>query len=318
MERALWKRAATLAVCCLSLTRPLALVSIGNMMASDSAFAHGSGSGEPDPKLDPIFATDPFPLPAGARAERNLAYGRDPRQRLDLYTPAHAHGAPAILMVHGGGWRRGDKQLWRVVRNKVTHWVGKGYIFVSTNYRLVPEADPLAQAADVAKALEFVERHLRTWGGDPHKLILMGHSAGAHLVALLTADPSIAERAGAKPWLGSVSLDSGAMDVTQIMLAPHFRLYDEAFGSDPTYWREASALERLHGEPVAPILVVCSMRRAGSCPQGRAFAEKVERFGGRAEVLPENLSHAEINDLLGTQRPYTAHVDAFLQSLGLP
>ncbi len=312
------KRAAMLAVCCLSLAGAFALVSCSNMSGGDRAFAHGLGEDDPDPKLNPMFAMGPFPLPPGARVQRNIAYGGDPRQQLDVYIPADARNAPAILMVHGGGWRRGNKQLWRVVKNKVTHWVGRGYVFVSINYPMVPESDPLTEAADVAKALAFVEQHLRSWGGDPHKLILMGHSAGAHLVSLLTAAPSISERAGAQPWLGTVALDSAAMDVTQIMREPHYRLYDEAFGSDPAYWREASPIDRLQGKPVAPILMVCSARRSNSCPQARAFAAKVAGFGGRAEVQPEDLTHAEINDLLGTPRPYTTHVDDFLHSLGLP
>jgi acetyl esterase/lipase len=287
-------------------------------MLGDDATAEALGEEESEPRFHRLVHMGPFPLPPGAHVLRDVAYGSFPRQQLDVYVPAHASNAPAILMVHGGGWRRGNKQLWGVVRNKVSHWVGKGYVLISINYRMVPAADPLAQAGDVAKALAFVEQHLRSWGGDPERLVLMGHSAGAHLVALLTADPGIAARAGAHPWLASVSLDSGAMDVAQIMRARHFPLYDEAFGSDPAYWREASPTERLHAKPAAPILIVCSTRRLDSCPQGRAFAAKAVALGGRAEVLPVDLSHGEVNGLLGTPGAYTRAVDAFLSSLGLP
>lgn len=314
MRRAFLKHTAALGSRLLSGAASLTFPLLASATPVRGAFAQDGAS----QRLDSIYAMGPFALPAGARVERNLAYGSDPRQRLDVYIPANAQDAPAILMVHGGGWRRGDKQLWRVVKNKVAHWVGRGYLFVSTDYRLVPQADPVGQAHDVARALAFVEANLRSWGGDPARLVMMGHSAGAHLVALLTADPAIAAREGAKRWLGSIALDSGAMDVAQIMRARHWRLYDVAFGSDPAYWRRASPIDRLKGPPAEPILVVCSTRRRESCPQGRAFAAKITQLGGRAQVLLEDLSHAEINDLLGTPGAYTARVDAFLHSLGLP
>jgi acetyl esterase/lipase len=221
-------------------------------------------------------------------------------------------------MVHGGGWTRGNKGLWRVVKNKVGYWVGKGYILVSTNYRMVPSADPVTQATDVAKALAFVQAHLKSWGGDPARIVLIGHSSGAHLVALLTSDPAIAARAGAAPWLATISLDSAAMNVEQIMRRRHLGLYDQVFKNDPSYWREASPTLRLAGKPVAPMLAVCSSQRMDSCPQAQAFAARAKQFGGRVEVLPVDLSHPQINAYLGTTGAYTNAVDAFLKSLGLP
>ncbi|HJV60890.1 MAG TPA: alpha/beta hydrolase [Albitalea sp.] len=254
------------------------------------------------------------PLPPGVRVERDLAYGPDPAQKLDVYRPAHAQGAPVILTVHGGGWVHGDKAMGRIVTNKVAHWVPQGKIVISINYRMA-EADPLQEADDVARALAFAQAHAADWGGDPARFTLMGHSAGAHLVSLLSADPSIATRQGAKPWRGTVALDSAAFDVTAIMQARHYRLYDRAFKSDPALWREASPLLRLHAAPV-PMLLVCSTRRADSCAQAGAFAAKAKGLGGRIEQLPQDLSHAQINEQLGQAGAYTDAVDAFLRSLG--
>ena len=268
--------------------------------------------------LNDSTESGPFPLPAGARLERDLAYGGDPLQRMDVYHPAQAANAPVIFMVHGGGWMRGNKAMWRVVRNKVGHWVGKGYLLVSTNYRMAPAADPVTQADDVAKALAFVQSHLRSWGGDASRVIVMGHSSGAHLVALLTADPSIAARQGATPWLGTVSLDSAAMNVAQLMTRHHLGLYDQVFKADAAYWRQASPTLRLTGKPAAPMLAVCSSRRLDSCPQARAFAARAAQFGGRVDVLPVDLTHPEINAYLGAAGSYTDGVDSFLRSLGLP
>jgi len=287
------------------------------MIIGRAAAQRGTSGGDSGPASDDARAMGPFELPAGARVQRNLAYGDDPAQHLDVYLPAKAEGAPVFFMVHGGAWRQGNKALWRVVKNKVAHWIGKGYIFVSTNYPMLPSADPLTQADSVAKALAFVQSKLRSWGGDPAHLVVMGHSSGAHLVALLAVDPAISARHGVTPWLATVSLDSAAMDVEEIMHRRHFRFYDQAFKQDPEYWRQASPLHRLTGKPVTPLLIVCSSRRADSCPQGRALAAKVAGFGGRAEVLPVPLTHSEVNDLLGTQSAYTDRVDAFLQTLGL-
>lgn len=257
--------------------------------------------------------TQVAPLPPGARRISNLAYGADPAQRLDVYVPARASGA-IIVMVHGGGWRDGDKALPSVVDNKVAHWVAAGTIFISIDYRMLPGTDPLHQADDVAAALAWSQQHARDWGGDPGKVVLMGHSAGAHLVALVAADPSAAHARGVRPWRGTIALDSAALDVEQIMTDPHLPLYDAAFGSDPAYWRAASPYEQL-ARGAAPMLLVCSSQRAESCANARRFAARAQSLGDSARVLPEPLSHREINDTLGLPSDYTRAVDAFIASL---
>jgi len=265
---------------------------------------------------DSAGASGPFPLPPGARLERDIPYGNDPHQRLDAYVPSGANRAPVIFMVHGGGWSRGRKDLWRVVRNKVTYWVGRGYVFVSTDYRMSPQADPVTQCEDVASALAVVQSRLPSWGGDPEQMIVMGHSSGAHLVALLTADPAIAARHGVRPWRASVMLDSAALNLDRLMGRRHFQMYDRVFGSDPAYWREASPTLRITSKPVAPALLVCSSKRLDSCPQAREYARRAQQYGERADVLPVDLTHPQINDQLGVAGSYTAGVDSFLRSLG--
>lgn len=259
-----------------------------------------------------------FNLPAGARLLRDLAYGPHERQRMDIYLPRQpatgAASAPVILMVHGGAWRFGDKALRRVVENKVTHWLPKGFILVSANYRLLPDTPPLEQARDIARALASVQAKAADWGGDPSRVILMGHSAGAHLVALLTAHPALAGTEGARPWRGTVALDSAAMDVVQIMEGRHPRLYDRAFGKSVADWRAASpTLQLTTGAP--PLLAVCSLQRKDACPQAEGLRRRAATLGSQVEVLPQDLSHREINEALGQPGGYTAAVDAFLQSL---
>ena len=84
-------------------------------------------------------------LPPGTRVLHDLAYGPDPRQRFDVYLPASPHNAPVILFVHGGGWANGNKDNPGIVENKAAYWLPKGYVLVSTNYRMRPDTAPLAK-----------------------------------------------------------------------------------------------------------------------------------------------------------------------------
>lgn len=246
---------------------------------------------------------------------RDQPYGDAPAQRFDIYAPAQAEGAPLILMVHGGAWARGDKAARGVVDHKAARWVARGFIVISANYRLLPEAAPIEQARDIARALAAVQGKAVAWGGDGRRVILMGHSAGAHLAALLAASPTLAAEHGADPWLGTVALDSAALDLVQLMERRHLALYDRAFGTDPQAWRVASPFHAL-AEGRQPILAVCSTtRRDDPCGQARRFAAKAGSLGVRAQVLEQALSHSEINARLGEPGRYTEAVESFLAGL---
>jgi acetyl esterase/lipase len=282
--------------------------------------AQGQAAEAPDPEAAAALesgeaAGGKFVLPPGARAERDLAYGPAPQQRLDVYIPPGAKNAPILLMVHGGAWMFGDKG--HVVGNKARHWLPRGYVYVSSNYRMARPPNPLDQAEDVGRALAFVQANASSWGGDGSRVVLMGHSSGAHLVALLAALPAAVARSGAKPWLGTVALDSAALDLVELMRGRHPRLHDRVFGAEPARWTELSPLQQLTAAPL-PMLLVCSSRRGDSCPAARRFAAKAVSLGGRATVLPVDLGHGEINSELGRSAGYTASVDDFLRSLGLP
>lgn len=250
-------------------------------------------------------------------AHKDIAYGPDPQQRMDMYRPARAHDAPVLFLVHGGAWMLGDKASRGFIHDKVAHWVPMGYVVVSVDYRMSRLPDPLQEADDVARALAFAQHEAASWGADPARFVLIGHSAGAHLVALLTAAPRITEDAGVRPWLATIALDSAAYDVVQLMQSPHFRFYDRVFKHDPALWRAASPSLRLTRKPV-PMLLVCSTLRRTSCSQARAFAQRARGLGGRVELLPEDKTHEQINKELGADPAYTGQVQDFLRTVGLP
>lgn len=245
----------------------------------------------------------------------DIAYGRDKKQRLDVYLPNEPKNAPIIVMVHGGAWSKGDKQMDRVVENKAARWNPKGVIFVSVNYRLLPDADPLKQADDVANALSYVQTHALEWGGNPQKIVLMGHSAGAHLVDLVSSDPTRYPQL--KAWLGTVSLDSAAMDIPKVMAKKHYDFYDDAFGTDPKYWADTSPYQRLNSNAVSMMLVCSSQRPDKPCAQVESFTQKAKALGIHTEVQPEAMSHKEINEDLGLESDYTKAVEAFIRSVGI-
>lgn len=250
---------------------------------------------------------------------RDLPYGQAKAQTMDIYLPdmsgkGHEKKAPVIFMVHGGGWRTGDKTHSRVTVNKVRRWVPKGFIFISANNRLRPEADPLEQAQDICHAIAQAQKKVKSLGGDPDKFILMGHSAGAHLVTLVNSIPEMAYKAGARPWLGTVSLDSGAIDVVSIMESRHPAMYDNAFGDDPLFWKKASPYHNL-SSGAKPLLLVCAANRRKALRSAEKFIVRAKSLELNCQQTIELLSHGEINENLGLESDYTARVEKFMAGL---
>src|SRR5262245_30971799 len=133
-----------------------------------------------------VFVPSPF-LPDDPKFHRGIPSPspRNERQMLDVYAPSEGKNHPVVVWIHGGGWRRGDKAD---VHNKPKAFVDKGFILVSINYRFVPDVKVNEIAGDVAKAIRWVHDHAKDYGGDPNTIIVMGHSAGAQLGALVCTD----------------------------------------------------------------------------------------------------------------------------------
>lgn len=135
----------------------------------------------------PDRAAEPFQLPAGVQSELDIAYAADsPAQKLDLYLPPGEAGAPrpALVVVHGGGWRGGDKQRGQWARIPA-QYASDGYVAISVNYRLTGEAPWPAQIEDVKAAVRWLRAHADKHAVDVNRIGAYGNSAGAHLVSLL-------------------------------------------------------------------------------------------------------------------------------------
>lgn len=127
----------------------------------------------------------------------DVAYGRHPRQRLDLYLP-HDPGARRrlVVFVYGGAWNAGTRRTYRFVAHML---VACGFAVAVPDYRLYPEARFPDFIEDTAMALGWLRRHGADHGTDPRRLALIGHSAGAYNAAMVALDPGYLERAGTSP-----------------------------------------------------------------------------------------------------------------------
>lgn len=269
-------------------------------------------------------------LPAGAAAATEHAgidYDLDGTptptpaslNQLDLYTPNDVDagaGRPVVVYVHGGGWHRGDKR--HAINDKVNLFTGAGYVFASVNYRLSPNPiDPSypagrvrfpTQPSDVAEAIGWLDRNVASYGGDPKRILLIGHSAGAQIVALLSTDPSFLAGWGVDPAhvLGTVPLDGDAYDVVERATtggADIRKLIYNGFATPAENaaegtWATASAI--IHADPADPDELLITQAAA---PSRIANAEQMATALGQdpaTSVFRAPYDHGGINAAVGS------------------
>ena len=257
----------------------------------------------------------------GAVGEQTISYGSDRLQTLDFTAARGVHGpAPLILFVHGGGWKRGDKDN-ATGSEKPAHFSGKGYNFATANYRLVPGVTVEQQAQDIADALSVLLGQAKELGIAPGKVVLMGHSAGAHLVALVGTDPQFLRKAGLSlaDVAGIVPIDGAAYDVPlQMETGPRImqKTYQQAFGSDPARQRALSPTAQATAPNTAAFLLL-HVQRPDGVQQAQALETALRGAGTAVERRDFDgtglQGHAEINRRLGDpDYPATPVVDEWL------
>ena len=237
---------------------------------------------------------------------------------VDVHRPTGCGTVPVIVWVHGGGWRRGDKASGFVER-KAAWAASLGAALVSVNYRLsTPESGVVwpDHGDDVAAAVAWLQREGPGLGLDPTSVTLLGHSAGAHLVAIVGTDPTLLRSAGADPAAVScvVPLDF-SFDLAE---APAEEMIEDAFGDDPAVIAAASpnvAVER-NGPPSSRFLVG-TRGGAGRVADARSFVDQIVVAGGSARLLVANpYSHNQISSQLGVpgESIVTPPVTGFVRS----
>ena len=184
----------------------------------------------------PLLAAAPK---AGVEVTRGIAYGSHPRHILDVYRSGQAANAPVVLFVHGGAFVRGDKDVTDEVYANVCYYFARhGYLAVNVEYRLAPESKYPGGAEDLAGAIAWAKRSARDFGGDPERLFLVGHSAGATHVAAYAWDPNMPARVD--PAVKGLVLISGRLRADARPDNPNAAAVRAYFGDDESLYEARS------------------------------------------------------------------------------
>jgi len=276
-----------------------------------------------------LFAQETLPLPADVPGESDIAYAepRNQRQLLDVYRPATGKNLPVVVWVHGGGWQAGSKNE---VASKPVAFTRKGLVFVAINYRFVPNVAMDAIVRDIAKSVRWVHDHIAERGGDPNRIFLMGHSAGAQLAALVATDDRFLKAEGLSLAIlkGCVPVDGDTYDVPlQVATAAARRKslkqpdpkmgYAEKFGP-PDRQRDLSAVRHIsRNKGIPPFLILHVADHTDTTAQAHRLWSELVEAGVPAKVFgAAGTDHVRLDRNLGVAGdPSTAELFAFVDGV---
>jgi acetyl esterase/lipase len=230
---------------------------------------------------------------------------------VDIYAPEGAKNLPVVFWIHGGGWQAGDRTNVQV---KPQAFVDKGFAFVSTGYRLLTNVDMGTIFRDIARSVRYVHDHIAEHGGDPKRILVMGHSAGAQLAALICIDDRYLKAEGLSLAIinGCVPVDGDTYDVPAIIETAETRLrvhgmpmpkfgHRLKFGNDPAKHRDYSAVTHVaKGKGIPPFLIL----HVADHPDTSAQAERLEAVLKDAGIpvkrfAAKETNHSKLNENLG-------------------
>lgn len=226
--------------------------------------------------------------------------------KLDIYAPDGANGLPVVFFVHGGAWEFGKRSQ---VGAKPAFLLANGFCFVSIDYRMLPDADVATQASDVEKAYAYVRANIAGHGGDPNRIVGMGHSAGCHLIALTGM------RGGLPGVAGLLLDDTRAYDLAALQKnGGMVRAYARVF-SDPSQWAALSPANYVDGRTHPPTFIAYS-GASGRGEDSKAFADRLRATGTEVTLFDGSAyTHMSINHDFGEDGDaLTAAALTFLKS----
>ena len=266
------------------------------------------------PYLILCAAFTPAVLPAQTtpRVERDIAYAepKNERQLLDVYAPPTGSNLPVVVWVHGGGWMRGSKNE---MDNKTEAFLAKGFVFVPVNYRFYPNVPMGTIIRDVAKSVGWVHANIARYGGDPNRIFLMGHSAGAQLVALLCTDTRYIEAEGVQRTSikGCVPVDGDTFDVQLAVAtrtarrkslkqpAPKIGLLEQ-FGSPERQREYSSVIYVAPNKGIPPFLIIHVADHTDTTAQSYLLWSALDIAGVPAKLFgADGTEHVKLNRDLG-------------------
>lgn len=222
---------------------------------------------------------------SGYALASDLVYDAATGEKLDVYTPPNARGAPVVVFFFGGRWERGDKAEYKFVGQALA---ARGFVAVIPNYRLYPQVRYPAFLQDCAHAVAWVHAHVAGYGGDPNKIVLMGHSAGAYNAAMLTLDPEFLQQVGgSRAWIRGMIGLAGPYDFLPIT-DPDLR---ELFGPPENFPRTQPVLY-VDGRNPPVLLMHGEQDQTVWVKNTNELYDRIQRAGGPAEkVLYPKLDH---------------------------
>ncbi|MEZ5364033.1 MAG: alpha/beta hydrolase [Bryobacterales bacterium] len=252
------------------------------------------------------------------------------RQKVDIYTAEKPSGdkQPVIFWIHGGGWQAWDKTDVAIKPKALTE---RGFVFVSTGYRLLPEVSMDELTDDVARSLAWVHKNIARYGGDPSRIFVGGHSAGAQLAALMCTDERYMQRHGApfSALKGCIPVDGDTYDVPKIIITAELRaaLYGQPlptfghrqkFGNDPEKHLDFSAVTHVApGKGIPPFLLFYFAGNADTRAQAQRLESVLKAAGVPAKSFGKSdTNHTRLNNDLGKpDDPATQELYKFLDPL---
>jgi len=259
-----------------------------------------------------VSAAEPSVKPV--KADVPYVVGGHERQVLDVYAPENAKGAPVVFWIHGGGWQQGDKSD---VGRKPAFFMEKGFVFVSINYRLWPKVEMEALIEDVAKGFKWVQDHIADYGGDPGRVLVGGHSAGAQLAAILCTDGKYLKAEGLTSFAmikGCLPVDGDTYDIPAMIETAETRQrvhgyplpttgHRQKFGNDPAKHRDFSAVYHVaKGKGIPPFLILYVAHHPDNTIQARRFGEVLKEAGVPVTLYGgRDTHHVKLNDDIGTE-----------------
>lgn len=260
----------------------------------------------------------------------NIPYAENAHERqvLDIYSPDGAQNLPVVFWIHGGGWTTGDKTD---VQIKPRVAAEQGFIFVSTNYRLLPHFEMEDIIRDVAKSLGWVHKNIGRYGGDPARIFVMGHSAGAQLAALICIDDRYLNAEGVpfKVLKGCVPVDGDTYDLPAIIMSVELsrtlhRLplpangHRVKFGNDPAKHIDFSAVTHIaKNKGIPPFFIIHITENPNTTMQAMRLATALREAEIPAAVFgAQGTTHVKVNENLGrTDDPATVELFKFMEPL---
>ncbi|WP_232077003.1 alpha/beta hydrolase [Variovorax sp. PBL-E5] len=224
----------------------------------------------------PLLASAPK---AGIAVARDLAYGTHARQVMDIFTPADAARAPVVVFVHGGAFVRGDKRASDEIYDNVLYWFARqGCVGVNLEYRLAPEAAYPDGTRDVAQAMAWLKMHVAQHGGDPARMLLVGHSAGGTHVASYAFAPMWAEGCHAQ----AVVLVSARLRADQLPGNPNAAGVKAYFGDDASLYEQRSPVSFAAHGTLPALIVTAEFENPLLDVYGLEFAHRMAAARGHA------------------------------------